>query len=277
MIDEKSLNAICDRAGISLEDYRGAVDSQENVTLELPDVKVFKSDEFEKFKNDFKTNVLKENQGLYENAKKVGVEKWVAAKKEELGFTYTDEGSKNPDRLLDEYKAHISKELGKEPNKKITELEADLETLRGNLKAKETEYQSQVDTLNGQLTNVKTTNMIANSLPKDLPGGLTTEDAVRVFKGYYDIKIEDGKTIFYRDGVKQVDETLNPLTKDKVIDSFITEKGWTGGSGGRGAGNQGGGGSGFKTMNDVFAYMEKNNIDPNSAQGEKLQSEFDSN
>ena len=45
---------------------------------------------------------------------------------------------------------------------------------------------------------------------------------------------------------------------------------------GRGGGDEGGKSPGtFKSMSDVFSYMEKNNIDPTSQVGLKMQDDFD--
>jgi hypothetical protein len=273
MLSEKSINELAKLTGIDAQVLKDAQGNEAEVDLTIPEgLQVFTPDKFTEFKDSFKANVLKENQATYEDAKRAGLEMAIKEKKQELGLEFD---GKDLDSFTKHYQQHVAKELGKEPDKKINELTADLDTVRGTLKQKETEYQKQIEQLNQRLVQTEDNTLISGFIPDELPAGLNKQDATMLFMANHKIEHEDGKRIFYRNGQKLADEAMNPYDAKHVVNAFINERGWTGEGGkGRGAGGYTGSPSEFKSMNDVMAYLKDNNIDPLSTQGQRLQDEF---
>jgi hypothetical protein len=70
------------------------------------------------------------------------------------------------------------------------------------------------------------------------------------------------------------DNLEKPLNHQDVFNDFLKENNWLN-IDGRGGGNGHGQMSGeFKTINDVFKHLEKNNIDPGSSEGKRLIDKF---
>lgn len=273
MLPEKTVRALAERAGIEVQVLTDALKSDEEKELELKEVKMFTPDKFEEFKTELKKNVLDENQGGYEDAKKAGLEMWVKEQKLKQGMDYD---GKDGDLFLTKFKEKLQTDLNKEPSAKILELETDLETVRTTMATKDKQHEIEMTNVNQELTNFRVDTVISQWMPNDLPGSLNKADATTIFKNYYDVEKTDDGYIFKRDGKKVADDTMKPLTPEQVVSAFVNEKGWDEeDKPGRGGTNQyGGGGTEFKTMNDVFAYMDKMGIEPDSDEGGKMQDDF---
>lgn len=182
--------------------------------------------------------------------------------KKETGLEFEGKDSKD---FIANFKAKVLEEANIEPNKKISELETSLETLRGQLEGKDEEIAGIKSSY-----SLKETRMSAESMIPDLPEslGINKKEAVDLFFLSHEIK-EDG---IYKNGVKVKGNLEKDATLAETVDSFVTEKGWNktpsgrgGGAGGSGAGS-GNGLSTITSLEGFESYAKENNLNVGSSE-----------
>lgn len=211
-----------------------AIENEEEVAIELTEDLVIRTKEEEdSFTNNIKTE-----------AKTAGVEMAIKGVRNDMGLDF--EG-KTMDNLLGAYKDKVlidaKDELG-EPDKKISELNTDLEKVRGNLATRDEE----ITTLKTQMQNSNDNNFIDSQLLALMPDNLTLSksDALTLFKSKHVIELGENKAlVFKKDGeVMKNETTRDPLPSKDIINSFSTpflKKAEGGGGGGNDPGDPKGG------------------------------------
>ena len=183
-----------------------AIESQEAVKVELPELEVFKKEDYNARIENLKSTFQKQGQDFL-----------IKEAKQKFGLEF--EG-KSIDTLAEKLRAKALEEAKVEPNEKVKELQSDLEKLRKNLEEKdnliiqkETEFKQKEtkrlikDTLLSKI-NVET------SIPK--------EDVLTILQSKYEIDVENDNIIFKQNGeVLKNNTTLNPKTVDELYAEFL--------------------------------------------------------
>jgi hypothetical protein len=209
MLSEKALQTLADKLRIKVEDLSSAVKSDKDVDVTIPELTVFTSDEL-KLHDE---NLKKTN---YESAKTAGEEMLIKSLKEKTGIKI--EG-KDPDKFISALKAQVLEEAKIEPNKKIEELQSDIDKLKINLKTAEEEK-------NNLSNQVRET-----ALQQKIFAGSQKEAILPAFDIYtlmkskgYSFNEENGKITVSQFGkVLKNDKTLEPVSGIDVFNNFIEE------------------------------------------------------
>jgi hypothetical protein len=175
------------------------------------DLKVFKNEDFEIFQKNIADNE-------YKKGKIAGEEILIKTGREKFGLEF--EG-KTLDNFAEALKNKALKEASVEPTKKVQELTADMDKLRGNLQEWETKYntlQQQVETEKKQF---RIENTILSKLPKDQLT-IPAEDVVFILKSKNQIDLENDNLVIKQNGETLKNKTnLNPLTVDEWLPELI--------------------------------------------------------
>jgi len=173
----------------------------------------------------------------YKNGKTKGVEIAVKDAKEKAGLDFT---GKTIDGLIEAVSKKALNDAKIEPNQKVTELEGKLKSVQANY----TDLENKMKVKDQEVEGIK----INSELAQHIPAGATLAPAkiIGLMKmDGYDFKLEEGKTIVYKDGQPVTDKLSNPMLPKDVVNTYVTEQklvpaGEGGGQGGRGGGNRGG-------------------------------------
>ena len=236
-----------------------ASEKEEALSFELPKINTFTDDEL---------TVLKKNTERtgYDIGKIAGIEMDVKAIRDEMGLSFDGKTVKN---LLEAATKKALLDANIAPDKKVNELNADLDKLRKNI----TTLESEKTNLLSDFTSFKQTIAIDSEIVKHIPdnlGGLSKEDNLTLLKSVFTPKMDEGKLVFLKNGETIKDQTATPLTADKVVNLYAeTKKFSIPKTPGRG-GSDYTGPSGFKTLNEVMLYLEKEGITSQSEKGKVL-------
>jgi hypothetical protein len=232
-----------------------AISSEEEVSISIPENLVIRTNE----------EIETREKNLKETSKQAGIEIAIKNTRSELGLEF--EG-KTMDNLLSAYKDKLTNDLTKEPNSIIEDLKKDKEKFQNIVKEKD----SQIETLNSSITNIKNKAVIESSVirafgqvTEGVKTSIPTQDIRDLFMLKNQIDIQDGKTVVLRDGEVVKDQTtLEPISVNDVASEFIkgyvqTPEGGTGK-----ADNNGGAASG--TFDAFSKEMESKGVRVGSEQ-----------
>jgi hypothetical protein len=191
-----------------------------------------------------------ENQELYETnlKKEVGDYKVEIGRKEVLNALGLETEGKGLHKSVDKSVGAINdfigqstktalEEAGKAPDGKIKELTTDLETLRANLSAKDSEIESAKGEFNTYKKNQTLSNVLMNNIPENTI--LPKSDIMTIVKSQINLDIdENGNSFGYgKDGQPIKDGDRSVIGGDNIVKSFFENnpqylKPVTGGAGG---------------------------------------------
>lgn len=199
-----------------------------------------------------------ENQNLYEDnlKKEVGDYKVEIGRKEVLNALGLETEGKGLHKNLDKSVSAINEfiglstktaleEAGKAPDGKIKELTTDLETLRGNLLAKD----SEIETAKGEFNTYKKNQTISNVLMNNIPENtiLPKSDIMTIVKSQINLDIDDNGNSFGlgTDGQPIKDADRSVIGGENIVKSFFNNnpqylKPVSGGAGGGDSTGEGG-------------------------------------
>lgn len=209
---------------------KSAIEATEEKDIEIPTLRIYTEEE---------ENTRLENER--KNAKIAGVEMAVKEARNKFGLQF--EG-KTIDNLLEHYSKKVIQDANISPDKKVQELTADLDKMRGNYTSIESqfnEFKANVAKKDGER---EIDSLILTKIPQNTT--IPTKDVLQLFKYNFQVeKNESGIVEFKKDGVVLKNEkTLNPLSVDEVLSSFVTPylkkpEGGAGGGDEAGAGKPG--------------------------------------
>ena len=191
-----------------------------------------------------------ESQELYETnlKKEVGDYKVEIGRKEVLNALGLETEGKGLHKSVDksvgainefisEYTKTALNDAGKAPDGKIKELTNDLETLRGNLSAKDLEIESAKGEFNTYKKNQTISNVLSNNIPENTI--LPKSDILTIVSSQISLDIDDnGNSFGYgKDGQPIKDGDRSVVSGDNIVKSFFENnpqylKPVTGGAGG---------------------------------------------
>lgn len=244
---------------VSDEVIAKAIEEKTSVTVETPDLVVRTTTEEESFVSNLKNGV----QGTaYELARKE------LFKEMDLDFEGTG-AHKSIDKSKEFLKSHIAKAKEQalldakiEPEKKVAELQKDLETLKGTITTLTTEKES----ISKQFHSYKSESVINNTLLSVIPENvsLPKDDMLLILKNRMSFQLDETNRInvLGQDGqVMKNPTTLDPLDAKAVVTDFFNQNPtYLKGAGGGGGGSDEPGADGKMTIEQFIAKKEKEGI-----------------
>lgn len=258
MLKKETIAALAKAAGQSAEELAKAISSESEVDFEIKTSHFFTDEEWK----TREASLDKEHKEKYDSGKEAGQEMVIKDLKIKEGLEFD---GKKPEDFVKALRAKTLEDADKNPDKKVSELEKDLEKLRGEITQKDTS----ISDLNKQLKGVQIDSKISKYIPEKLPEGVTKEDALFIVKRNFEFEMEEGKEVVKKNGEVIKDKTRNPVSYENAIIEFATERKWRVADGGRGGDDGTKGGSTadpskFRKMSDFNKYFDENDINPAS-------------
>lgn len=166
-------------------------------------------------KDDYATRI----KNLKEEAGTAAVEIAVKKVRTDMGLSF--EG-KTMDKLLDAYKTKVVADANLNPDKRVTELEKDLNTMKTNFETSQKKL-TEVEGTFKQKENLRT---IRDAVIAEIPVDtiIPKEDVLNIFFSKNQMELSDKGGVVFKKGdeVLKNQTTLNPLTVKEVMTEFIT-------------------------------------------------------
>lgn len=210
---------------------------------------------------DEKLSVLSEAEittmksNSYKEGKVAGVEMEVDEIKKETGLQFQGKSLKG---LIDAHGKKVLADAKIEPEKKVVELQEKVATLQTTVK----DYETKIADKDREVTGIKINSELAKHIPAN--SSLPADKVIVLMKadGYSPV-IKDGKTVFEKDGKVLTDKLGEALQAKDVVEGYVKDNNLIkteGAPGGRGKGDEGGGGKGkFRKLSEIKADFEANN------------------
>lgn len=183
-----------------------AIESQEVVKVELPELEVFKKEDYNARIENLKSTFQKQGQDFL-----------IKEAKQKFGLEF--EG-KSIDTLAEKLRAKALEEAKVEPNEKVKELQSDLEKLRKNLEEKD----NLIIQKENEFKQKETKRLIKDTLlsKMNVETTIPKEDVLTILQSKYEIDVENDNIIFKQNGeVLKNNTTLNPKTVDELYAEFL--------------------------------------------------------
>lgn len=234
-IKNETLTNILKPFDIIPDDFIKAVKEEEEKDFDLPDLKIFKADEIE----DFKENIKKE---FWAEAKTAGIETKFKEVRDKLGISQEELGGegKDWDKLTEVFKNKILNEANKKPTEKIQELEKDNEKLRKNYEGLETQLTEKEKEFKFKEENRQINDFYTKKLyGVEIPEAFDVDLAIYKLKKEVPVKRdeENGFVVVNEKGEVVKNDKLNPVNPEEQIKSKFDELGWKQKEAGRGGGD----------------------------------------
>lgn len=216
---------------------------------------------------ELKGTVKKEG---YEEGKLAGSEIFAKELKRKAGI---EREGKSLDVIYGYLTEKFTADAKVEPNQKIRELTDSLTNLQKTFETEKNQWTQTTTALQGQLEQKDIDFYATANIPS--LNGIKPSHALLIYKQERQLKKdESGNIIIYKGGKPLKDQLEKNIDFTTDFTSFARENGWIGSSG-RGGGSESGVSiSEFKTLNDVYKYMEKNKMNPDSPEGVALVNRF---
>jgi hypothetical protein len=240
-----------------------AIDSEDEQSLEFIDGRFVTDGDLE----TMKTTVIDNNKKEWQS---VGYDFAMKDLKKDFGIEVEGKDRKV---IGDAIKTNILADANKKPDAKIQELNASLENLRKTYSTEKSAWEQSETSYKGKLKDVS----IMSELQRQTPDikGLNINQFTTLVKSEYEFDFDENNTLIAKKNGQPVKDTMEKLIPVKnVLTDYATQNGWFSTDGRSGKDEQGGKTGEFKTINDVYRHMEKNNIQPDSPEGEKLIENF---
>lgn len=223
------------------------------------------------FMTDTDLDAFKERIGR-ESAKtgaKTIIEMEVKRFRNDMGLEF--EG-KTIENLINAVKENTLKEAKVPADNRIKELQSSLEKVQGQWKQEIADKDKIIAEKDRFIKSSNIDNDLFASMPKELKG-ITQKQAVTLFKSEYELDYVENEKVVKQNGVVLKDKFEKPIPYTDVINEFVAKNNWLNGEG-RGGDSDKKFKSGFKDKNEMFKYMEDNNIDIESPQGQQIIEKF---
>jgi hypothetical protein len=264
----KNLKDIETALGLKEGEFKTLYEDKEEKEIPISDFEITP-------KKDYETRIKNIEKSKYDEGKTVGVETTKKEIREAFGVDFSKK-IEIPE-LKNVISSKIIEDAKIEPDKKVKELQTDLEKMRGNY---ETEKQSRerIENEFKQKEKTRTINTnVLSLLPKEtiIPVEEAAELALRkaASDGIVPDMSESGGIIFKKGDEILKDKNLVPLKADEVLKNYFSPyiKPATGGDGGKDNPGQGGPGS-FQAFGDEMATkgIKENSAEFNSEMNKRI-------
>ena len=240
--------------------------SEQEHELTIDEIHFFNNDELSQLKNN-----------SYKDGLIFGTEKLVKSFRDvnELDFEgkikYDGTGRVDYEALAKHISEPLQEKVKKtttKPTEEIKEWESKYTTLKTTYETEKKAYDSQITELNSKLGDISKTQFLMSSMPELT--GIKKEQAIVLFKNDYIIEQKENGFVAKKNGEIIKDKTGNPLPIKEIANLWAIDNGWLKEAGGGGGNEPGGTSYKFKTEEEAYSYMRKNNIQPGSDEAEKL-------
>jgi len=257
----KNLNELAKFVKGGADVLQKAIDSEEETSIEFTEGRLVTDSDLETMKDKIRVESKKEGQTI-------GYDFAMKDIKKDFGIEIEGKDRKT---IVDTVKTSILADANKKPDAKIIELETSLTNLRTEYGTDKKLWDTNEKKYQGQLKDIS----IMSELQKNTPEikGLNVTQFTTLIKTEYDFDIEDGNLVAKKNGNPVKDKMEQNIPVKDLLTDYATQNGWFS-SDGRGGEHQQGNTGEFKTINDVYKHMEKNNIQPDSVEGETMIENF---
>jgi len=262
MLKIEQWQELATRSGLEVDKLQAAIASEKEETIELSNVTIL---------TDAQLNEMKETVGKAsaKTGAKTLIEMEVKALRDKNGLEF--EG-KTIENLLNAHADKQVKEAKIAPDKKVLAAEESLKNLQKTYNTDIGLKENDIKSLNAKVSEYQINGDLAKHLPE--LAGIKPTQFITLAKTEFGFENLEGTLVAKKGDSVLKDKLEKPIPVKEVLTDYAKSNGWTE-NGGRGGGDNGGGGSGdFKTMNDVYKYMDENSIDPSGSEGEKLVADF---
>ena len=214
MLKKDQISKIAAALKIDATAFEEALTKAEEVELTIPDNLVVLTSE--ELSSRDKTT---EKRG-YDKGSEASIEMLVKDKKRELGLDF--EG-KDPEKLLESFKAKVLVDAKVEPSAALQEKETIITGLRSNL----LKLQQEKDEVASSVQKIKLETTISKAIPTNLVAGVEADEVLLTMrhKGY-EFEEKDGALVAKKNGEVIADTALRPIPIKDVINAYVTERGW---------------------------------------------------
>lgn len=210
MLKKEVIAKLAALAKIKVEDLQAAITAEAETDLAIDEtVASYSPDELTQLKNN-----------EYKSGKEKGVEMAIKEAKEKHGFEFQ---GKTIDGLVEAASKKALAEAKLEPNQKVQELTEKITNLQKTVG----EYEGKLTEKDKEVMSVKINGELYKHIPKPGENGpaLGADDVIQLMRANgYEFKLEEGKTVTYKDGKVVQDKVSNPLSAGDVVQSFMKEK-----------------------------------------------------
>lgn len=208
MLTQEAINKLASIIKVDAKTLSDAIGSESETTVEIPDLSAFTPEELERRDS----NIKKEN---YDSGKVAGVEILVKELKEEHGIEI--EG-KDARKFLEAFRNKVIKDADIKPAEK----DAETERIIAGLKSRNTELETENNTLNERIKINDIRSRAFSTITKDY--SLSKEKILHLMSADgYELAEEGGLTVFRQNGnIVRDTKTQDPVTVDAVFDSYAT-------------------------------------------------------
>jgi hypothetical protein len=260
MLKKEEWQELAKRGGLEADKLQEAIASEKEETLNMSTVTILTDEEL-KLHNE------KIGKSSAKTGAKTIIEMDVKDLREKYGLEFEGKTIENLMNSFAVKEAKIAPDKKYEIEKeKVLRLQKTYDT-DIDLKSKENE------SLNKTISDYKNYGELTKHLPELT--GISQHDFITIAKTQADFDYdEDNNFVVKQNGKTLLDKMENPIKPTEWLSDFAKKKEWVV-SNGRGGNDEPGNGSEFKSINDVFAHMKKNNIDPHGEVGKKLIIDFE--
>lgn len=197
---------------------QSAIATPDNVTVELPELEVFRKEDYSARIENLKGTFQKQGQDFL-----------IKEAKEKLGLEFEGKGF---DKFTDAFQKKVLADAKLDPDEKSKALLADLDKLRANLAEKD----NAIASIEASYKRKETDRFVNDTLLSkiNIETAIPKEDVLLILKSKFGVDVENDQIVFKNgsDVLKNA-TTLNPLTVDEVFATFLPAyaKQVTGGSG----------------------------------------------
>jgi hypothetical protein len=209
MLKKETIKQIATLLKLKEADLEAAIKAETETEVTI-DAKLQAFDETE-------LQTLKSNS--YKEGKKAGVEMEVDEIKKELGYDFQGKTVKG---LVEFNKKKVLEDAKIEPEQKVKDLTEKLSNIQKNY----TDLEGKLAEKDKEVSSVKIKTEVFKYIPAfGEESGFDQEDVYnKMQREGYDFRIEDGKTVAYKNGTKVLDKVSNPLELKDVINTYVVEK-----------------------------------------------------
>lgn len=190
---------------------KALIDATDEKTIDIPaDIHVFTPAELETRDGSIKSNHTK-----------AGIEIAVKELKEKAGLNYDGPGSKDPQRFLDEFKAHVLKEANISTDDKVKDRDKTIDGLRTKLK----ELNDAQAAFEARAKDAELSSTILQLTLDKKPENFTNQEWVQLIRMSNELFEEEGKLFVKRAGeVVKDTKMLKPVEAKDALNNWIDER-----------------------------------------------------
>lgn len=271
-IKKASLAAILVKLGVAADEAKAneIIDLTDEKEVSIPEgTRVYSKIDWEGDGTDKKPGV---ERMLKDDGVKLGKDLQVKYMKEKAGLSYD---GKDPDKFLESFKEHVSKEAGTSVDEKVKSRDKTIDQLKTALE----EEKGKVVSVTTQLKTIQEDQELINLLPKDRDPKFSDKHYVMALRADLNFAEEDGKRVVKKNGEIVKNDKFEPLSPADVIANHFKESNWLkaadGANGGAASVAGRGGGDGkatgkFGSLKELNKHLEDNGIHPGSEKASQL-------